>query len=134
MAATTKMQPPVNLVHFRLIRSARYPASAAPVIAPSSSDPTTHDSPNVPMCSDLENYGSALPTTPVSKPNKKPPSAASVAIQAVYRFSRFVSALMKLSTGLLSSARLPFSALATPKRRVNIAARCFFAAGCRAGA
>ena len=55
-----------NVVHFRLSRSASLPDRNAPAIAPSSSDPTTHDSPNEPMPSDLAIYGSAPPITPVS--------------------------------------------------------------------
>src|SRR5579875_766915 len=81
-AATVKMQPARHLVHLRLMASANQPLAAAPATAPMSSDPTTQDSPNEPMPSDLEKYGSALPTTPVSKPKRKPPRAARAAIHA----------------------------------------------------
>ena len=48
-AAAVQTTPPANVAHFRLARSAGLPERRAPTMAPGSSEPTTHDSPNVPM-------------------------------------------------------------------------------------
>jgi hypothetical protein len=77
---------------------------AAPATAPSRSDPVTHDSPPESSPSFLVISGSAPPTTPVSYPNRKPPSAASSETQRTARFFPDVSCLMKF--GMSAPTRL----------------------------